>query len=209
MRLKRIYNHDAPKKQWSTRMEVCRECDRGKVVNAAGDGVENCLVCGGDGKMEIAVPPVRGIQVLRAGMVQRFTQNFINGALKEGWLSIGNGCMTINAIAGALTYRIVRVPGAYCCHCLESVPGGDSLAAAKESLQHVTQAHQGEDSPDPSNPAGYRMENCYTVVLEAGEPIDTAAAAKMDKGVRETLAAKTREKYGAVARRDLSLGTEG
>ncbi len=206
MLLKRIYDHDAPKEKWSTRTEVCRECDRGKVVNAARDGVENCLVCGGDGKIKIGVPPVSGITMLRAGPVQRFTQHFINGALKEGWLSMGDGRIML-ASDPPLTYQIVRVPGSYCCHCDEAVPGGASLTAAEKSLQHVSQAHPGAASPDPTNPAGYRTENCYTVVLEEGsKPIDTKEATAMDKQVREALAEKVQQKYGAVARRDADGG---
>ena len=210
MQLKRIYDHDAPKEKWSIRTEMCRECVVGKVVNAAGDGVENCLVCGGDGQIRIEVPPVSGITVLRAGLVQRFTQHFINGALKEGWLSIGEGQIRLEATPEALVYRIVRVPGAYCCHCDEPVAGGASAAAVAKSMEHVTQAHLGAASPDPINPAGYRTENCYTAVLEEGAPIELEEATAMDKQVREALAEKVQQKYGAVARRDADGGdTDG
>lgn len=202
MILKRIYDHEAPHEKRSIRTDICTGCDRGKVVNAARDGVADCPVCNGTGSIEVTVPPVSGVRVLRAGKVQRFTQNFLNGGLKEGWLSMGDGRITIADLSAPLTYQIVRVPGAYCCHCDEPVPGGQSPATAAESLEHVSQAHPGITSPDPSNPSGYRVENCYTAVLEDGDAIDSAEAAAMEGQVRLALAEKLRTKYGAVARRD-------
>ncbi len=210
MYLKRIYDHTAPKKKWGTCTEVCKECDRGKVVNAARDGVENCLVCGGDGKIQVAIPPISGITILRAGSVQRFTQHFLDGGLKEGWLSMGDSRITLNAEPESLSYVIIRTPGAYCCHCDEAVPGGGSPEAVAESMAHVTQAHPGEEIADPHHPAGYRVENCYTTVLEkGGKTIELSEAAAMDRQVRDELAARTKEKYGTQARRDLATGTEG
>jgi len=191
MYLKRLYDTEAPKEKFSIRTDVCSGCDRGKVVNAARDGVEDCPICGGDGKMKVAVPPVRGITVLRARSVQRFTQNLINGGLREGWLGMSGGRIHITAESGNLTYLIIRTPGAYCCHCDESVPGGGSPASAEESLTHVAQAHPEETCPDPQNPAGYRVENFYTGILEEGEPIETAAAKVMDKQVRQALIDRT------------------
>ncbi len=210
MQLKRIYDHDAPKEKWSTRTEVCKGCDRGKVVNADRDGVDDCPICGGDGQIKVAVPPVSGIKVLRAGRVQRFTQNFVNGGLQEGWLSMGDGRIVLHAEPENLTYRIVRVPGAYCCHCDEPVVGGLTPALALESMRHVAQAHAGEECADPHHPSGYRQENCYTTVLEKGESIELPEAAAMDRQVRDEMAVRTREKYGAQARRNLpKTGTEG
>lgn len=210
MYLKRIYDHGAPKEKWSTRTEVCTGCDRGKVVNAARDGVEDCPICLGKGKIKVAVPPVKGIKVLRAGRVQRFTQNFITGGLLEGWLFMGDGLIVLRAEPEALTYRVVRGPGAYCCFCDESVPGGQTKALADESLAHVAQAHSEEGIADPHHPAGYRVEAFYTTVLEKGEPIELPEAAAMDRKVRDEMAARTRGKYGAQARRDLpNTGTEG
>ncbi len=210
MQLKRIYDHDAPKEKWSIRTDVCRGCDRGKVVNASRDGVEDCPICGGDGQIKVAVPPVSGIKILRAGPVQRFTQNFVNGGLQEGWLSMGDGRLVLHAEPEALTYRIVRVPGAYCCHCDEPVEGGLTPEAAARTMAYVAQTHPGEECPDPHHPAGYRQENCYTTVLEKGGPIELPEAAAMDRKIRDEMAARTREKYGAQARRALEdTGTEG
>ncbi len=197
MQLKRLYDEQAPKKQWGTRLDPCRGCDRGKVVNAARDGVEDCPLCNGTGKMEVLVPPVVGVRILRAGRVQRFTQNLINGGLQEGWLGMAGGRITITAEPENLTYRIVRVPGAYCCHCDAPVPGGLTVALAAESLAHVAQVHPGDESPDPHNPAGYRVESCYGTVLEVGKPIELPAAAKMDRAIRDELAARAGQKYGA------------
>jgi hypothetical protein len=145
---------------------------------------------------------VIGVRVLRAKRLQHFSPGLIDGGLAEGWLSIGQGVITIAGEAGPVAYRIVRAPGAYCCHCDAPVggperqsPGNDGLT---EGQRHARDTHGDTPSPDPLNPAGYRIEAHFTGVL-IGDEVETLTreeAAKFDQQVRETLAAKLRAKYG-------------
>jgi len=67
------------------------------------------------------------------------------------------------------TYRIVRVPGFYCCHCQAQLPDGPT------GKVHVTTAHAGKASPDSSNPFGLRLNNFYECTKEKGTPVKAPA----------------------------------
>lgn len=102
-------------------------------------------------------PVLTHVKVLRAGPVQKITPKFLQQQMAAGILSAGNGKITLKTAEGEddLVYKIQRGPGLYCCHC--EAPLTDSKAAQK----HVTEEHDNEDSPDETNPAGYRMDNFY------------------------------------------------
>lgn len=102
---------------------------------------------------------VSGVQVLHAGAKQKFTSDLIERGSAEGWLSMGQGKVTVHAEGGDVRYRIIRSPGYYCCHCGQQLEGdpriGDGPEAAKKRLAHVQEKHRGQPSPDPENPSGY------------------------------------------------------
>jgi hypothetical protein len=169
MRLKRLYHDD-------------------KLVRGEGGAVT-----------EVKPGAVRGVKVLsaRAG-VHHFTQNFIDGGVREGWLSLGGGKLTVTPAEGdPVVYRIVRTPGHYCCHCDAPLSDAGQLRGGKTlGTLHVEEKHGGAASPDPNNPAGYRRENHYTCVKE-GEEVNSLtpeAAAELERQVRQALHEKTRGK---------------
>lgn len=100
-------------------------------------------------------PPLKGVKILRAGPLQRFSPDLIAKAMQEGWLSMGDGKIVLKGTNKTVTYKLTKVPGYYCCHCGEAQPDG---VVAK---MHVENAHKGKPSPDASNPAGYMRLNAY------------------------------------------------
>lgn len=103
---------------------------------------------------------VRGVRVLRAGPKQHFSPKMVERAVSEGWMSLAAGRITVNAEPEAVVYQIKAAPGYYCCHCNRLLGDGPSGRA------HVKEAHKGEQSPDPGNPAGYRKDNFYACEKE-------------------------------------------
>ena len=113
MRLKRLYDWDAPKAEWATREEQCATCNgKGVVINDANDGVVNCPDCE-DGVRQVSVPPVSGVEVEHAGPEQHFSTRIIDRGLSEGWMSIANGQLSVNGENRTLVYDIKRAPGTY------------------------------------------------------------------------------------------------
>lgn len=113
MQLKRVYDHDAPKRAWIDVNEPCRECNgKGVVVNEALDGVNTCPNCT-NGIVARQIPPVAGVIVQRFSEVQRFSPRLVMGGVAEGWLSIANKQIVIAGQNLTLTYSIERVPGKY------------------------------------------------------------------------------------------------
>lgn len=99
------------------------------------------------------------IKVLRAGPRQRFSTGLVEAAVVEGWMTLGGGRIALDT-RPPLTYKILRVPGHYCCHCGAKLDGDDAARA------HIAAAHAGLPSPDKSNPAGYELIHCYDCVKE-------------------------------------------
>lgn len=90
MQLKRIYNHDAPKKEWVSRT-------------------------GSDGTSQ-QIPPVTGVEIRRHGGIdsrQKFTPRLVDRGQREGWLSLAGVELTIAGENKTLIYKINRVPGRY------------------------------------------------------------------------------------------------
>ncbi len=129
MLLKRVYDHEASRDQWTPRYN-----DRGVEVDR--------------------IPPLKAIKLLHAGPRQNFSPSLIEGAIAEGWVAMGDGQIVLRTEPPA-SYRIVRVPGYYCCHCQKKLEDGPS------GKTHVEAVHAGQTSPDPGNPSGYRRDNFY------------------------------------------------
>jgi len=113
MMLKRLYDFDAPEAEWVTREEPCETCDaKGVVVNESLDGVEPCPDCEG-GMRSRLIPPVVGVEVVRAGPLQKFSPKIVARGQAEGWLSTQGVELVIHGENKTLTYQINRVPGRY------------------------------------------------------------------------------------------------
>ncbi len=95
------------------------------------------------------------VEVRYITKTQKITQRTIDKGLAEGWMSIGNGMITLKSKPGDVSYKIVRIPGYYCCHTNVMLDG--EVAARR----HVAEKFDGKASPDPANPAGYRKDNFY------------------------------------------------
>jgi hypothetical protein len=102
---------------------------------------------------------VNHIKVLHAGPKQRFSTGLVASAIAAGWMTLGQGKIKLHT-KPELTYKVVRVPGLYCCHC--RAPMVDSETAKL----HVASAHKGRESPDPTNPSGYEHIHYYDCVKE-------------------------------------------
>jgi len=95
---------------------------------------------------------------------QNFSAGLIDSGVLEGWISLGQGKLTLHVRPEALVYTLKKIPGRYCCHCQEKLPDDATGELARSHVQH---AHQGATSPDPQSPAGYRMLNHYECVLDS------------------------------------------
>ena len=76
----------------------------------------------------------------------------------EGWLSLADGQATIKTGPDDEdhVYAVLAAPGVFCCHCGAQLDAGNEVAQA-----HVASEHEGEESPDEANPAGYRQDNFF------------------------------------------------
>jgi len=165
MMIKRLYDYEAPKDKWRQTDVPCESCGgQGVVVNIAGTGVVPCGLCTppavagvasarGTGLRSLMVPPVFRVEVRNLTPVQQFSPRFIARGSSEGWLVMGHGKITIG---DGTSYKIVREPGLYCCHCQVALDTADA------AQRHVARAHHGIASPDAQNPSGYRRDNFYT-----------------------------------------------
>lgn len=144
MHLKRVFDEHAPKEKWVPRLD------------AAGQEMHD------ENGERIMIPPVvpNVVEVLHAGLHQHFSPDMVFRGGQAGWLVSGGGKLTVRGVDGAITYKVVRVPGYYCCHC--KAPMDDGLTARA----HLAEKHAGEKSPDPSNPSGYERINYYDCVRE-------------------------------------------
>ena len=161
MLLKRIYNWDAPKKDWTMRIDACEPCKgKGMVVNEACDGVVPCPEKCDSGVLKKSIPPVVAIKILNASPVMHFSPRLIEQGSMQGWLTVSSGKVILKGVDGEVSYKITDVPGFFCCHC--NMPLTDELA----SRLHIKETHGKKKSPDPSNPSGYRKDNFYNCVKE-------------------------------------------
>lgn len=112
-------------------------------------------------------PQVSHLRVRRATKRWMPSPSVIEQGLAEGYFSLKDGQLTIKTEDGQpdVVYKIVTAPGFYCCHCAKKL--GDS----KEGAEHVKLDHPGADSPDDSNPSGWRRDNHYTLEFVSGTDV--------------------------------------
>ena len=136
-------------------------------------------------KVARQLEPAPYIRVVSSSKFWNVTQNVIDKGVLEGWLAIGGGNIVLNAVLDPIrlgraeeppvnfvdvTYKILRVPGHYCCHCNEKIEDDGRGTQARE---HLRTAHFGVESPDPQNPSGWRRDSFYRCELVAGIAPDT------------------------------------
>lgn len=116
----------------------------------------------------VNTPPVVGVSVKHTGThpEQHFKRQRVEEALAAGWMSIGQGKLTVHAEEEDLVFTITRIPGTYCCYCgakLQDDVRGD------DGRRHVALHHAGAESPDSSNPAGFLVTHAYECVLDESQ----------------------------------------
>lgn len=107
-------------------------------------------------------PKVTHVDVLRFTKVWKPSTKVVEQGLMSGWLRVEAGKLILVTADNLdnLEYHIVAPPGLYCCHC------GEKLTDSVSAQGHVKTEHDGEPSPDASNPAGYARHNFYLCDLE-------------------------------------------
>jgi hypothetical protein len=124
-------------------------------------------------------PPIDHFIIRHTGThkEQNFSDRMVQAGLVAGFASIANGELTLKAEPEDLVYKILRGPGYYCCHCGEQLvdanlfvkdPKTGESTEVTRGMVHVDTVHNGEESPDPSNPSGYRRVAGYECELEEG-----------------------------------------
>ena len=104
------------------------------------------------------LPAITHIEVKNCGKKQNLNQGFIERGVTEGWLSLGNGKISIETDDKPLVFDIERGPGHYSCY------DGRKLNGEADAKAHVAQ--QDGESPDPQHPAGYVKQAYYQCVRE-------------------------------------------
>lgn len=94
--------------------------------------------------------------------IQRFDPDLLQREAANGIISIAGGKIIWKTADGQddVAYKIVRVPGMYCCHC------GQQQSDSGSAKLHVIEFHSGDVSPDQNNPSGYCKDNWFTCKLE-------------------------------------------
>lgn len=109
------------------------------------------------------LPKIAYIEVKHVGENQNLNQRFIDRGIAQGWLSIGDGKISIRTDGDPLVFDIVRVPGHYSCYTGEKLNGQD------EAMAHVAAhiASGADEKPDKQHPAGYKKLAYYECVRES------------------------------------------
>lgn len=102
--------------------------------------------------------PLSHIEILDPKPTETIDKVAVERALAEGWLAISNGQLHFQTKPKRTSYRIVRAPGVYCCHCGASLEGGNEIGQA-----HVRDCALGAESPDTENPSGYKVTHFYSL----------------------------------------------
>lgn len=133
---------------------------------------------------------VNGVRILRAKKIEHWSPNLVEEGIAEGWMSASAGKFVVDGEGKQLTYRVVRAPGTYSCFT------GEKLGGEAEARAHVAEVGKGKPSPDPSNPAGYRVDNFYTVVSDVGHSeLSDAELLKMHDAARKAVLDKLAARY--------------
>lgn len=121
MKVKRIYDHEAPPEKWADALDEKGESKK--------------------------VPPVKCLRILHAGPRQKFSTKFIGGGTQDGWLELSGGVISIKTEEGTpLRYRVLREPGHFCCHCGQTVHDS-RLGAAHVEKEHAGEASPDPNNP--------------------------------------------------------------
>ena len=91
-----------------------------------------------------------------------FPTKWVTRHLLEGVVTLSDDVLSV----GGADYKIVRKPGAYCCHCGENIGDGPARIKSEADLRIVyvatcDVANNDEDTGDPNNPAGYEVIDYY------------------------------------------------
>lgn len=133
-------------------------------------------------KPDPATAKVCGVKVIRANARHNFSPDLVQKACAEGWMTLGQGKITIHGHNRELVYRILRGPGRYCCHCKqELVDAGEWADAEKTKTKgqvHVATQHPDTPSPDSNYPAGYDWILHFECELESETPVTPAPASE-------------------------------
>ena len=105
------------------------------------------------------------VKLLRSGPKQKFSTGLVKAAVAEGWMTLTKGRIVLHT-KPEVSYKIVRIPGRYCCFSGDKLPDDATGAAAQA---HIASNHKGKKSPDKQNPSGYCMLNAYDCVKEVDE----------------------------------------
>lgn len=103
-------------------------------------------------------PVLDYVEAKRYSKNQHFTQNFVNKAIEQEFLTMSKGSIILHT-RPELTYKIIAVPGYFCCH------DNTALGGEKEAKTYVEENFAQEKSPDNENPCGYRKDNFYRCEL--------------------------------------------
>lgn len=108
-------------------------------------------------------PVFEGMRLLAMpGKFHTMTPRLIEKGQAESWLVREGKKLTVKALNGSVAFELVRPPGYYCCHCDAPVDDGNSAKV------HIAAKHRTDESPDPSNPVGYRKDNFYLLKTVGG-----------------------------------------
>lgn len=104
------------------------------------------------------LPEIDHIIVTRTSKAQKITQKTIDRLMVDNSVVVGDGQIMLKTVP-VLNYKIVRMPGIYCCH--DDHKLSDQVTARK----YVADNFSGKKSPDNQNPSGYRVDNFYQCEL--------------------------------------------
>ena len=98
---------------------------------------------------------------------QQIMPKWINMMRTEdpGFVEMDEKSITLNTVDGPMVFKILEIPGKYCCHDGKRIEGPRSDGAL--SRAYVEQNFKNKKSPDPDHPAGYRTRNSYYTILES------------------------------------------
>ena len=107
-----------------------------------------------DGSMISHVDFLAGGEV---GDAQHFSPRILERGMAEGWLSIVDGRVILRTADGdpSIEFSILEAPGTFCCFC------NARQASSPDAQAHIAAKHADKKSPDPQNPAGYRVDNFH------------------------------------------------
>ena len=158
MLLKRHYDPDALA-EWLAKRDAEIQPKIADVVAATGMTESAALKLLNNQYSDAHDPPkIAYIEVKHCGDRQNLNQRFIDRGIAEGWLSIGDGKISIRTDDEPLVFKVKRVPGHYSCF------DGSKLNGEDEAKAHV--AKQDDKSPDPQHPAGYQKIAYYECARE-------------------------------------------